>query len=90
MTEHIDVTGSGRASAPPDVVRVSAGVRCEAPDVSAALSDAAGRAAALAQAARDHGVDPTLRALSTSAARSSSWEGLGEASTVRAFMRVCS
>lgn len=58
MTEHIDVTGSGRASAPPDVVRVSAGVRCEAPDVSAALSDAAGRAAALAQAARDHGVDP--------------------------------
>ena len=41
MTEHIDVTGSGRASAPPDVVRVSAGVRCEAADVSAALSDAA-------------------------------------------------
>lgn len=57
MTEHIDVTGTGRASAVPDVVRVSAGVRCEAADVSAALSDAAGRAAALAQAARDHGVD---------------------------------
>ncbi|MFC8502028.1 SIMPL domain-containing protein [Pedococcus sp. NPDC057267] len=57
MTEHMDVTGTGRASAVPDVVRVSAGVRCEASDVSAALSDAAGRAAALAQAARDHGVD---------------------------------
>ena len=57
MTEHIDVTGTGRASAVPDVVRVSAGVRCEGLDVSAAISDAAGRAAALAQAARDHGVD---------------------------------
>src|SRR6476646_10470076 len=58
MTDHIDVTGSGRTSSPPDVVRVSAGVRCEATEVSAALADASARAAALAQAARDHGVAP--------------------------------
>jgi uncharacterized protein YggE len=56
VTGHLEVSGSGRAGAVPDVVRVRAGVRCEAQDVSSALADASGRAAALAQAARDHGV----------------------------------
>jgi uncharacterized protein YggE len=57
MTGHLEVTGSGRAAAVPDVVRVRAGVRCDAEDVSTALSDASARASALARAARDHGVD---------------------------------
>src|SRR5690242_1320344 len=58
MTEHIEVSGHGRASSAPDVVRVHAGVRCDADEVGAALADASSRAAALAQAARDHGVEP--------------------------------
>lgn len=58
MTDHIEVSGHGRASAAPDVVRVQAGVRCDADEVGTALGDAASRAAALAQAARDHGVAP--------------------------------
>jgi uncharacterized protein YggE len=57
MTGHLEVTGSGRAAGVPDVVRVQVGVRCDADDVSGALSDANARAAALAQAARDHGVE---------------------------------
>lgn len=56
MTSHIEVSGTGQASAPPDVVRVRVGVRCDGDDVSSALSDATARAGALAQAARDHGV----------------------------------
>jgi len=55
---HIEVSGTGRASAVPDVVRLRVGVRCEAGDVSSVLSDATSRTAALAQAARDHGVEP--------------------------------
>jgi uncharacterized protein YggE len=54
----LTVTGAGVASAVPDVVRLDVGVRCEAPDVGAALSDAGARAAAVAQAAHDHGVGP--------------------------------
>jgi uncharacterized protein YggE len=56
MTGHVEVTGTGHASAVPDVVRIHAGVRCDADDVSGALADASARAAGLAQAARDHGV----------------------------------
>src|SRR5688572_356135 len=56
MTGHIEVSGLGRASAVPDVVRVQVGVRCDADDVASALADASTRANALAQAARDHGV----------------------------------
>jgi uncharacterized protein YggE len=55
---HLEVTGSGSASAAPDVVRIRAGVRCDADDVSGALGDVAVRAAALASAARDYGVLP--------------------------------
>jgi uncharacterized protein YggE len=53
---HLEVTGSGSASAPPDVARIRAGVRCDADDVSGALDDVAARSAALSAAARDHGV----------------------------------
>jgi len=53
---HVEVTGSGTASAAPDVVSVRAGVRCDGDDVSSALADAGNRAQGLAQAARDHGV----------------------------------
>ena len=38
MSSHIEVSGSGRASAVPDVVRLRVGVRCEGDDVSAAYS----------------------------------------------------
>lgn len=56
MSSHIEVSGTGGASAAPDVVRIQAGVRCDAADVASALADAGGRAASLAEAARDHGV----------------------------------
>ena len=63
---HVEVTGSGTASAAPDVVRVRAGVRCDGDDVSSALADAGSRAQGLAQAARDHGVaDADLRTTGT-------------------------
>ena len=62
----MEVSGCGTASAVPDVVRVRAGVRCDADTVSSALADVASRAQALAQAARDHGVaDVDLRTTGT-------------------------
>ena len=66
MTGRLEVSGRGRASTVPDVVRIQTGVRCDADDVSTALGDASSRAAALAQAARDHGVlDTDLRTTGT-------------------------
>ena len=66
MTGRLEVSGRGRASAVPDVVRIHTGVRCDADDVSTALEDASTRSAALAQAARDHGVaDADLRTTGT-------------------------
>jgi uncharacterized protein YggE len=66
MTDHIELSGTGSASAVPDVVRIHAGVRCEGDTVSAALADAGERAGAIAQAARDHGVeDRDLRTTGT-------------------------
>jgi uncharacterized protein YggE len=63
---HLEVTGSGAASAAPDIVRIRAGVRCDADDVSSALDDVAARAAAVSSAARDHGVaDADLRTTGT-------------------------
>ena len=58
MSAHVDVSGTGTATAVPDVVRIDAGVSCEASDVSTALTDAAARAGSLAEAARDRGVTP--------------------------------
>ena len=56
MSSHIEVSGTGRAAAVPDVVRLQVGVRVDADDVSSALSDAGSRASGLAEAARDHGI----------------------------------
>jgi uncharacterized protein len=56
MKDHIELSGTGSASAVPDVVRIHAGVHCDGDSVSAALGDASKRADAIAQAARDHGV----------------------------------
>jgi uncharacterized protein len=56
MTDHVEVTGSGAASAVPDVVVLDARVQCEAPDVAGALSAASERVAAARQSAADHGV----------------------------------
>ena len=54
----VEVSGVGLASAVPDVVRLDVAVRCDAADVAAALADAGTRAAALGDAARDHGIEP--------------------------------
>ncbi|TQJ51561.1 SIMPL domain-containing protein [Phycicoccus sp. SLBN-51] len=54
---HVEVSGVGTASAVPDVVRLDVTVRCDAEDVARALADAGARATALAEAARDHGVE---------------------------------
>ena len=62
MTDHVEVTGSGAASAVPDVVVLDARVQCEAPDVAGALSAATERVVGALQAAGDHGVaDPDRR-----------------------------
>lgn len=61
MSDHVEVTGSGTASAVPDVVVVDARVQAEAPDVATALAQAAGRVAGALQAAADHGVAPADR-----------------------------
>ena len=56
MADHVEVTGSGVATAVPDVVVLDARVQCEAPDVAGALSAATERVLAALQAAGDHGV----------------------------------
>jgi uncharacterized protein len=52
----VQVTGSGKASATPDVVRLALGVTCEGDDVSSALREVGGRVQAIGAAARDHDV----------------------------------
>lgn len=56
MPDHVEVTGSGAATAVPDVVVLDTRVQAEAPDVATALAQAASRVAAALQAAADHGV----------------------------------
>jgi len=56
MDDGISVVGVGEALAPADVVRLSIGISCNGRDVSTALRDVASRLAAVAAAARDHGV----------------------------------
>ncbi|WP_392544960.1 SIMPL domain-containing protein [Oryzobacter telluris] len=56
MSDHVEVTGSGAASAVPDVVVLDTRVQAEAPDVATALAQAASRVAAALQAAADHGI----------------------------------
>lgn len=57
MSDHVEVIGTGTASAVPDVVVLDARVQCEAPDVAGALGAATERVAGALLAAGDHGVD---------------------------------
>ena len=52
----VQVTGSGRASATPDVVRLALGVSCEGDDVSSALREVGTRVQAIGAAAREQDV----------------------------------
>jgi uncharacterized protein YggE len=56
MADHVVVTGRGTASAVPDVVVLAVRVQVEEPDVSTALAGAASAAAAVLDAASEHGV----------------------------------
>ena len=63
----VEVTGSGSASATPDVVRVSLGIRCDAEGVAAALSAAAETVRKVSAAARAHRLtDRDIASLSAS------------------------
>ena len=60
MAKHpriVQVTGTGRSTATPDVVRLALGVSCDGADVSSALRDVGGRVQAIGEAARGLGVD---------------------------------
>ena len=60
MAKHarvVQVTGTGRATATPDVVRLALGIRCEGDDVSSALREAGGRVTAIGDAVRGLGVE---------------------------------
>ncbi|MGL5928524.1 MAG: SIMPL domain-containing protein [Dermatophilaceae bacterium] len=61
MSDHVDVVGSGSATAVPDVVVVDTRVQVDADDVASALADTAARVTAALQAAADHGVSDTDR-----------------------------
>ena len=61
MSDHVEVLGSGTASAVPDVVVLDARVQCEATDVAGALSAAASRVTAAVRAVADHGVESADR-----------------------------
>ncbi len=56
MSEHVEVTGGGTATAVPDVVVLDARVQAEAPDVATALAHASSRVTGALEAAADHGV----------------------------------
>ncbi len=58
MSSHVDVTGTGTASATPDVVTLDVRVTCEGLDVAGTLQTASARMGDLQRAARDHGVAP--------------------------------
>jgi uncharacterized protein len=61
MSDHVEVLGSGTASAVPDVVVLDVRVQCEAADVSGALAAATSRVGIAMEAVADHGVDPADR-----------------------------
>lgn len=63
----VEVSGSGSASATPDVVRVSLGIRCDSEGVAAALSAAAATVRKVSAAARSHGLaDRDIASISAS------------------------
>lgn len=78
MTDHVEVTGTGAASAVPDVVVLDTRVQCEAPDVAGALTAATERVTAALQAADDLGVVPADRR-TTGMGVSTRWDREGRA-----------
>ncbi|HOF64283.1 MAG TPA: SIMPL domain-containing protein [Dermatophilaceae bacterium] len=77
-SSRVDVSGTGAATAAPDVVRVAVGVRCEADSVANALSQAARRVTEISAAAQSHGVAARDLA-STSASVQPRWDREGTA-----------
>lgn len=72
----VTVTGTGRASASPDVVRLDVRVGHDASDVAAALGGAATGSAEVGRVAREHGVvDADIRTLDASV--SQRWDNTG-------------
>jgi hypothetical protein len=72
----VTVTGSGRASVSPDVVRLDLRVGHDAPDVAAALAGAATGIAEVGRVARAHGLaDADIRTLDASV--SQRWDNTG-------------
>lgn len=69
----VEVTGTGTASATPDVVRVSLGIRADADGVAGALSSANETVRAVTTAAREHGLADRDLA-STSASVQPRWD----------------
>ncbi|MDQ2782126.1 MAG: SIMPL domain-containing protein [Actinomycetota bacterium] len=53
----VQVSASGRASATPDVVRLSLGIRSDGDDVSSALRDVGDKVTSIGEAVRGHGVE---------------------------------
>ncbi|MGV1008986.1 MAG: SIMPL domain-containing protein [Dermatophilaceae bacterium] len=72
----VEVVGTGTATATPDVIRLSLGVRCEAEGVGPALTEAAGVVRGVSAAARAHGLaDADIG--STGASASPRWDREG-------------
>lgn len=83
----VDVTGSGTASATPDVVRVTLGIRCDSEGVAAALSAAAATVRKVTAAARTHGLADRDIA-STSASVQPRWTNEGVVSGYTAYHQL--
>ena len=77
MSDHVEVLGSGTASAVPDVVVLDARIQCEATDVAGALGAATARVALALQAVADHGVAAPDRR-TTGLGVSSRWDREGQ------------
>jgi uncharacterized protein YggE len=83
----VEVTGTGTASASPDVVRVALGIRCDSEGVAAALSAAAATVRKVSAAARVHGLaDRDIT--STSASVQPRWTNEGVASGYTAYHQL--
>jgi len=76
MFDHVEVTGTGSASAVPDVVVLDARVSCDAPDVAGALAKASERVSAALAAASEAGVAAADRQ-STGMGVNSRWDHEG-------------
>jgi uncharacterized protein YggE len=83
----VTVTGSGRASVSPDVVRLDLRIGHDAHDVAAALSGAASGIAQVGRIAREHGVaDADIRTLDASV--NQRWDNTGTAVGFTAQQRL--